>query len=50
MRWAARSVMPTVAATSRSLTFGSSARQSSTWAWLVMNVHGLFVISSLTYD
>src|SRR4051812_5290492 len=37
MRWAARSVMPTLVATSRSRTAGSRTMQRRTWVWLVTN-------------
>src|SRR3954452_21754701 len=37
MRWAARSVIPTLVATSRSRTAGSRTMQSRTWVWLVTN-------------
>src|SRR5438128_7463404 len=46
MRWTARSVMPTAAATSRSRWFGSAARQSSTLAWLVRKVQSLTLAST----
>src|SRR4051794_35509800 len=37
MCWAARSVIPTLVATSRSRTAGSRTMQRSTWVWLVTN-------------
>src|SRR5690349_9551992 len=40
IRWTARSVTPTRAATSRIRTSGAAARISRTWAWLVRKVHG----------
>src|SRR6476660_5075278 len=39
IRWTARSVMPTRAATSRMRISGSPAMQIRTWAWLLRNVH-----------
>ena len=39
MRWAARSVIPIRSPISRSVSPGSSAMQSSSWPWLVRNVH-----------
>ena len=51
MRWAARSVIPTLSAMSRNRAFGSRWTQRRTWVWLERNrLVFRCRLQSLTYE